>query len=144
MSTERTETDALFNAAVDVAHKTYGPREMVESVGVVMRTGLMIHLDVPPGWEPEEHQPQRIKGVEAVAEVLFTIMTAGHRMTRQAIVEAMEDAGRSRAESAVGEALQQLTELGILTNRQNTSPKGYGLPSYEGEAVHLRNGNGKQ
>jgi hypothetical protein len=67
---------------------------------------------------------------EAVSDVIRTLGEIGHRLTRQALSEALDKAGRRRPESVVSDGLAQLSEVGLLDNRQDKLPKGYGCPGW--------------
>lgn len=124
----RPETAPLFDAALCQCRRHYGSRERPKTITIATATGLECTLEVPHWWELDaEGDAVKLANGAAIAEVLATIVQVGHRLTRQALCEAMEEHGRKRAESVVGECLTTLTRLGVLDNRQDTSPKGYGL-----------------
>jgi hypothetical protein len=121
----------LFSAAVRLARRTYGESEHVEQVRIVTRSGAKLAVDVPRGWEPAAPSASPLTSSPGcLAEVLATIVDAGKRLTRAALLAEMEKRDRTRAESTVSEALADLIRLGILDNRQDVNPKGYGLPDW--------------
>lgn len=127
MSNERAELACLFDAAAAVAKTQYG--DVARSVTVRTMSGQRADFTVPHGWEPiETGERQRIARCPAACvEVLLTLAEIGHRLTLDALISAMEDKGRPRARSTVGDTLAQLTELGFVDNRQDCQPRGYGL-----------------
>lgn len=130
---QRPDTAPLFDAALCQCRKAYGARERPKQITIITATGLRCEIEVPHWWEIEEAptgEPRLANGA-AIAEVLATIVQVGHRMTRQSLCEAMEEHGRKRAESVIGEVLTTLTRLGVVDNRQDVSPKGYGLPQWD-------------
>jgi hypothetical protein len=114
---------------VHAAGLLVGYGEQVASVTLRTINGRKLSVAVPPGWEPqlETESSFRLGSPGAVVEILVTLHEIGHRLTRQALCEAMEKSGRKRAESVVGDCLVQLCRLGVLNNRQDTSNRGYGI-----------------
>lgn len=128
MPESRPDTAPLFDAALCQCRKSYGHRERPQMITIVTATGLECAFEVPHWWEIEaDADGPKLPNGAAIAEILATVVQVGHRMTRQAICEAMEEHGRRRAESVVGECLSLLVKLGVLDNRQDVAPKGYGL-----------------
>ncbi len=124
----RPDTASLFDAALEAARKYYD--DTPASVTIRTHRGLEVTFAVPAGWMPDENgQPRlKIKSPDCFAEILATIVEVGHRMTRQAILAALEQRGRRWSEGTVGAVLSQMIELGVLDNSQSVDPKGYGPP----------------
>lgn len=64
-------------------------------------------------------------------EILELLRSTGKRMTTDMILQKLE---ASRGPTSVGttkDALSQLRRMGFLTNRQDVTPKGYGLAEWE-------------
>jgi len=128
----RPETASLFDAALCQCRRAYGPRERPKEITIRTATGLECSIEVPHWWEIEaDADGPKLPNGAAIAEILATLVQVGHRLTRQALCDAMEEHGRKRAESVVGECLSTLVRLGVLDNRQDVNPKGYGLPSFD-------------
>ncbi len=123
----RPDTASLFDAALDAARRSYD--DTPASVTIRTHKGLEVTFAVPPGWRSEdEGSPRvRIKSPDCFAEVLWTMVEVGHRMTRQAILAALEDRKRRWSEGTVGAVLSQMVELGVVDNSQACDPKGYGI-----------------
>lgn len=122
----------LFDAAFNFCRQSYGEHEQVAAVTVHTVSRARVRLDVPAGWTATESSTcaARIKYPECFADTLWVLVDTGHRMTRQAIVDALEERKRKWSESHVAAVLSQAAELGILNNRQEGPHKGYGLPDW--------------
>lgn len=130
MAHERPPTAPLFDAALHTSQHAYGSKAHPQTVHIITHAGLEIWLEVPPDWEYDADLPP-IKFSDCFAETLATIVQAGKRLTKAALLIEMEKLGRKRAESMVSVALADLQKLGIIDNRQDTSPNGFGLKSWE-------------
>lgn len=62
--------------------------------------------------------------------IMNIIQAAGHRLTMQEIVEELDKNEGSVSVGTVKNYLASFTRRGILTNRQDTSPRGYGLAEW--------------
>lgn len=124
---DKPETALLFSAALEAARRAYGRRGSPRRITIITQTGLEVSFDVPPDWEPDPDLPSIRCSPDCFAEVLATIVQAGRRMTRAVLLEKMARMDRKRAESTVCVAPEDLQALGIIDNRQDTSPKGYFL-----------------
>lgn len=62
--------------------------------------------------------------------VMSTLREVGERMTTTRLLEAMGRAGHDFADSTVKNALSILVTTRRIDNRQDTSPRGYGLPEW--------------
>jgi hypothetical protein len=124
----KTALAPLFDAAANACHQAYGECERVASVTIRTQSLLEMRLDIPTGWTvQEDNEHPRLSNPTAVADVLATLVEVGHRLTREELCEAMAEKGRKRAESVVGEVLAQLMKFGVVDNKQNRNPKGYGV-----------------
>lgn len=122
----RPATAPLFDAAVDATRNAYGNATAPKLVHIVTHTGMEITYHIPTGWVPDNGL-SAIRGVDCFAETFATIFEAGHRITRAELMADMARKGRKRAESAVCMALEDLTKLAIIDNRQDVIPKGYAI-----------------
>jgi hypothetical protein len=129
MAEQRIDLAPLYDAAAHEARHAWGYSEQVTRVTIRTANGRKLSVSVPPGWEPQLDTDTsfRLGSPGAIVEILVTLHEIGHRLTRQALCEAMEKAGRRRAESVVGDCLVQLCKLGVLNNRQDTPNRGYGV-----------------
>lgn len=135
-------TPLLMHAILE-ARRAYGIAAYADRVEIIMRNGCKIRLDVPPGLEPvatperspsDGPEPTKVLAIRCSAdcfvEVLQTIIEVGHRMTRPELLAAMREAGRSRAESTICIALEDMQRLLIVDNRSDVRPRGYGICSW--------------
>lgn len=123
---DRPITAPLFDAALEATRHTYGSRATPKIIHIITHTGLEVSFQVPPDWEPSGEVPM-IRAPECFAETLATLVQAGRRLTRAALMDEMQRLGRKRAESTVCVALEDLMRLGIVDNRQDVSVRGYGM-----------------
>jgi len=122
------DASRLFDAATLAARSVYGAAAACGRVRLDVLPAGDIEIAVPHGWQPsEEMTSQRVAAPECFIEVLVTLFETGHRLTRTALVTAMETAGRKRAESSIWDAITQLTALGLIDNRADVNPRGYGI-----------------
>jgi hypothetical protein len=131
LAAARPEFALLFDAAVDVAAKCYA--DMPTRVTIRCRHSPPVTLGVPPDWQAEQAGQatgSRLKSPDCCLDILSTLAQVGHRMTRQALLGALESVGKRWADGTTGAALAQLVEIGLLNNRQDQDPKGYGLASW--------------
>ena len=73
----------------------------------------------------------KMKSPECLIDILLTLGEIGHRLTRAALLSALETKGRRWSEGTVGACLSQAVDIALLTNRQDTDIKGYGPPGWE-------------
>lgn len=123
------DSASLFSAALETSRRTYGQRP--RHVEIVTQLGLRLLIEVPPDWEPAECGRAIRCSPDCFAEVLQTLLETGHRLTRSALLSAMEEKNRRRAESSVCVAIEDLQKLGIIDNRSDVNPRGYGLPAWQ-------------
>jgi hypothetical protein len=64
------------------------------------------------------------------ADILAAVEAAGHRLTTAEILKALDQAQHVWGESTVKNNLAELVDEGLLNNRQDVRPKGYGLPAW--------------
>lgn len=129
----RPDTAPLFDAALCACRRNYGPRERPVEVTIVMASGLHCTVAVPYWWEietTEEGQP-RLANPGAIADLLHLFVEVGHRMTRDEVFAELRTRKKKRADSVVGDTLSLLVRLGVLNNRQDSTPNGYGLPEFD-------------
>lgn len=62
--------------------------------------------------------------------IVDTIRSAGHRLTTTEIISALERDFGPTSEGTTKQSLAVLVRRELLTNRQDTTPKGYGLPDW--------------
>jgi hypothetical protein len=127
---ERFPLAALFDAALDNTRRLYGDAARPVSITVRTSERLDVTFDVPLAWEADprdDNAASRISQPGTVADTLATLVEIGHRQTRQALLDSMEKAGRRRPESVVSESLAQLMKIGLINNRKDVSPHGYGI-----------------
>lgn len=133
----RPKTAPLFDAAHACAGACFS--DTPTRIIIHTQSGQKVTYSVPPGWTPDSKTDRPDGGSDAgpdgkipspscVVDVLVTLHEIGHRLTRMALCEALEDKGRRWSESVVGAVLTRLMQLGVLSNRQDVEPKGYGLP----------------
>lgn len=123
------DTNTLFSAAIAAANRLYGQRP--KSITIQTHSGCRMVIDIPTDWEPQEVAlPVLRSSADCFTEVLQTILEANHRLTRAALLSEMEAHGRRRAESTVCLALEDLMRLGVIDNRSDVTPRGYGLPGW--------------
>jgi len=118
----------LYDAALDVALKCYA--DFPTHVTIRCRNNPPVTLGVPQGWIAEQGSQAAnalLKSPDCCLDILAALTGVGHRMTRQAMLSALESRGKRWADGSVGAALAQLVEVGLLNNRQDIDPKGYGL-----------------
>jgi hypothetical protein len=126
---KRPETADLFDAALCQCRRSFGPRERPNEITIVTAAGLRCVLNVPHYWEietTEEGQP-KLPNPGAIADLLHLIVDVGHRMTRDQVREELSKRKKRRADSVVGDTLALLVRLGVLDNRQDVAPNGFGL-----------------
>jgi hypothetical protein len=162
VNAKKPEFAPLLDAAMFEAWRAFGLQTRPTRVELYTNAGTQVGYDVPADWtvDPDAPAPgvnagtaglKLVRGPMAIVEILVTMYEVGHRLTRAALTEAMEKAGRRRAESMIGESLTQMMQLGLVNNRQDQAIKGYGLIDFEDPvqpaAQVLRlphvNGNGK-
>ena len=125
---DRSTFATLFDAALVSARLSYGQSARPVTITIRTDAGLECTFAVPHWWEIEvDGEHPRLSNPTAVADVLATLVEVGHRLTREELCDAMADKGRRRAESVVAEVLAQLMKFGLIDNRQNRNPKGYGI-----------------
>jgi hypothetical protein len=76
------------------------------------------------------------------ADILATLAEAGRRLTTTKLLTAMHAAGRTWGDSTVRVALAAMVRKGIITNRIDTEPRGYGLPEWTNGSSGNGGGNG--
>lgn len=87
-----------------------------------------VRFTVDRGADDAPGDGQRFPSPSCAVDIILTLHEVGHRLTRSALMAALEDSGRRWSESVVGAVLTRLMQAGIVTNRQDKEPKGYGLP----------------
>ena len=130
---DRPATAALFDAAVDATHHAFGSACAPKLIHIITVSGFELSISVPPQWQPLVEVTPLKASPECVAEVLATIVQAGRRLTRAALMDEMQRLNRKRAESTVCMALEDLTRVGVVDNRQDAaaSGKGYGVRGWD-------------
>jgi len=63
-------------------------------------------------------------------QIVDVICKVGHRLTTNGVLAQLEADGQPAAESTTKASLASLTRSKVLTNRRDTSPRGYGLPHW--------------
>ncbi len=78
----------------------------------------------------ETNTPTNPNLSEAEKRIIEVIQTAGHRLKTNEIVCELEKQHGAASEGTTKMSLAGLVRLGLLTNRQDVFPKGYGLPEW--------------
>jgi len=66
----------------------------------------------------------------AERDIIEVIREAGHRLTTKEVLAALEAKRGAASEGTTKQYLASLVRSGLLTNRQDLEPKGYGLPGW--------------
>ena len=74
--------------------------------------------------------------------IMALIREIGHRMTTGEIVSAMEERRGPTSEGMTKQRLADLVRRGLLTNRSDTTPRGYGLPEWSVHSPNQRTNQG--
>ena len=64
-------------------------------------------------------------------DIVGLIVEARHRMTTTQILDEFARGNVPKGDSTIKGKLAQLTKRGVLVNRSDTNPKGYGLPEWD-------------
>jgi len=91
-----------------------------------------LRLYVPPE-EPKPAPPAVVPGRKPVGcprEILETLRAAGHRLTGMQLTSEMSRRGFSYSDNTVRATAGTMVDLGLLTNCQQSNPRGYGLPEW--------------
>ncbi|HXK37268.1 MAG TPA: BlaI/MecI/CopY family transcriptional regulator, partial [Candidatus Paceibacterota bacterium] len=67
----------------------------------------------------------------AEQNIMDVIRTAGRRLVTKEILAALREAHGAASEGTTKTNLASLVRRNLLTNRQDVTPKGYGLPEWE-------------
>jgi hypothetical protein len=87
-----------------------------------------VSLPVPLPW----HHPVLVPAEgEPRADILEVLRDTGHRLSTMQLLEALQRAGKVHGESTIKRKLAEMVAGGELTNEQRTTPRGYGLPSWQ-------------
>lgn len=120
-----------------MAH-SYGDKEHVAAVVISTRSGLRIKMDVPAWWRPGNGTAQSVQQPASAPlpsgctrEIIETLRDVGRRLTGEQLQHEMEQRGLRYSDSKLRLTAGVMVELGVLTNEQQTNPKGYGLPEWD-------------
>jgi hypothetical protein len=85
--------------------------------------------------EPARHgtatpTDSRPRLTEAESNIIAVVRDAGHRLVTDEIVAELEHRCGAASLGTTKQYLAGLTRRGLLTNRQDVDPKGYGLPEW--------------
>ncbi len=117
----------LYSGAADsVTAQGHSPSDIAR-ITIRLRSGSNLVITDPPCSDSQQNEEElKVDSPSCFLDVARILSDAARRMTRAAIVEALEAAGRRWSDGSVGKALAQLVLIEAIDNRQDTTPKGYG------------------
>ncbi len=114
-----------------------GQRQYIESINPRLLEGVLRDLSGVKALPSDLATPARDGGTEpkagqthlteAVLDILETLADSPTRLTQGRLMQAMEQAGRTRGKSTLGKALPELIDAGLVDNKQKASPRGYAI-----------------
>ena len=103
------------------------------AVVFVCRSGRKARIDLPAELArvalPVERGPH--VSDECLEDCLSVLRRTQKRHTVTAMLDALSRAGSDHADGVVRHTLAYYTRTGVLANRQDVRPKGYGLPEWD-------------
>lgn len=104
-------------------------KESVSASEMLIKANVELPMSKPDAASGDEGS-RRPKLSEAEQRIIGVVRNEGMRMTTKAILAAIERQQGAVSEGTTKVCLATLVRRGLLTNRQDVIPKGYGLPEW--------------